>query len=100
MRRPGVNANHLIKFEANCVMIDLPPASHAEHHAAIALRLMSLLLTTAVADREKCPGDRAALPEKADGDAAFKDRDVPSLCIIGFIYKEIRKVSVPVHPPF
>lgn len=36
---------------------DRPPlSSHAEHHADIALRPMSLLLTAAVADRENVQG--------------------------------------------
>lgn len=72
------NANlSLIKFE-NKLCSDRPPlSSHAEHYAAIAPRLMSLLFTAAVADREKCPGDPSVVPERG-GRARRVDAAVPS----------------------
>lgn len=70
--RPGDIANHLlIKFETNCVMIDLP-----------SLAMQNIMLPSLYASwaycwlwqtEKKCPGDPARCQE-AEGDAAFKDR--------------------------
>lgn len=85
----SVAALWLIKFETNCVMIDLPSlslSSHAEHHAAIACAsCMRGLFTAAGADREKCPGLRV-YTHTSHQSAAGADAATSCTSVIGLIH--------------